>query len=94
LKLKENLTIFGEERDPNETKLFEEALLAVSDGANLLKDHRKSDDKFNSKLSTNAQRKSMNTLQSKIRQALQEIPSRTQGMDFIEVRKEISNELK
>lgn len=29
------MTIFGEERDQNETKLFEQALLAVSDGAQL-----------------------------------------------------------
>lgn len=29
MKLKENLTIFGEVRDANETKLFEDALLAV-----------------------------------------------------------------
>lgn len=38
------MTIFGEVRDASETKLFEEALLAVSDGATLLKDIRKSSD--------------------------------------------------
>lgn len=70
MKLKENLTIFGEVRDPNETKLFEEALLAVSDGATFIKDHRKSDDKLNSKMNPNPIRKPINTLQSKIRQAL------------------------
>lgn len=51
MKLKENMTIFGEERDANETKLFEEALLAVSDGANLMQDG--SDEKgFDSRQST------------------------------------------
>jgi hypothetical protein len=54
------MTIFGEFRDASETKLFQEALLAVSDGVNLLKDVRKSPDNF--KLSANAQRKSMKTL--------------------------------
>ena len=51
MKLKENLTIFGEERDANETKLFEEALLAVSDGAHLIADSETKG--FDSRHSTN-----------------------------------------